>query len=145
MPLEHILMLEKEEKMSKYITKPIFYSGGQATTVPTPTALVYEIGSSVIYYYTDYYYPIDSEQKVMRDNTYKQMLEDEGHLVDQDKTTINKMLESTDMDTVKLAVEIVKNKTKFLGCYLESLWVIKSIYLQQQILELYKESKHGRL
>lgn len=77
--------------------------------------------------------------------TYSAMLAEEGHLIEEDKTTINKMLESKDEETVKFAVELVKNKTKWLGCYMESVWVIKNYHLQSQILDLYNESKHGKL
>jgi len=108
---------------------------GSFTTTTVDPGSEYVIGDTTLVYYNYTYY----NQNAIKESyiTYDKMLAEEGHLVSEDKEVLNKMLESKDQDTVKLAVELIKNKTKWLGCYLEALWVIKNPGLQQQILSLY--------
>lgn len=119
------------------ITQPIFYTHGTlCTNEYTINGITYSYNySGQQYHYSNAY---------INNIAYKELVDSEKHLVD-NIDSINKMLESTDTNTVLLAVGIVKEKTKWLGLYLEAHWILKNDYIKSIILEQFVLSKHGKL
>lgn len=135
--------------MSQYISKNPLVQFGTITTSTTytsPPAETYTFNGNTYYYYASQFVGADNIMvSKERHLIYRDMYYSEKHLITHDFKELNRMLESPDIDTVKLAIEIIKGTTKFLRAYLEVLWVHRSSYLQDIIIQEFINYTHGRL